>query len=180
MRSLASSLPLALTWMLLFGELSPRSLLAGLAVGLAVTTFSRSVLGGRGPRAPGRRVPGMGRLLHGAAAAARLLAVFAYEVVRANLELTRDILRPDPDLHPGFVAFEAPDLGPAESVVLATMISLTPGTITVDLDRDASTLYVHSIYADDVGRLHRTFRRFAELIHAVEGGGPRRSDSGTR
>ena len=89
-----------------------------------------------------------------------------------NLQLARDILRPHPPFQPGFLAYDASDLGPTETVLLANLVSLTPGTISVDLDDLGEMLYVHSLYAGDAEATRRGIRRLANLIHAALGEAP--------
>lgn len=171
---------LSLVWMLLFGRLTPASALMGLAVGLLVAGFSRWTVAQDGGEVGGRRsasFPSPARVARGSIAAVRLLGFFLVELTKANLQLSRDVLRPRPDFHPALLALDVPDLRPGEVVLLAAMISLTPGTISVDVERDASTLYVHSIYAGDLEGLRAGLREFADRIVAVRG--ERRSHLGS-
>jgi multicomponent Na+:H+ antiporter subunit E len=170
---------LALVWVLLFGRVTVAGTLLGLVVGLAVAGFSRwTVARGAGEDRRARSIPSPIRLVRGSVAAARLLGFFLVELARANLELSRDVIRPNPEFHPAFVAFDVPELGPGETVLMAAMISLTPGTITVDVEREASTLYVHSLYAGDLEGLRQGLRKHVELIIAVRGSGPLPRGSG--
>ena len=52
------------------------------------------------------------------------------------------------------------------------MISLTPGTLTVDTDDLGETLYVHGLYADDPERIRRGLRSFSDLIRGASGREP--------
>jgi multicomponent Na+:H+ antiporter subunit E len=170
---------LAMVWMILFGRLTMAGALMGLVVGMAVAGFSRLTVA-RGfdqDRRP-RSIPNPIRITRGAFSAIRLLGFFLVELTRANLELSRDVIRPHPKFHPGLVAVEVPELRPGEVVLMAAMISLTPGTITADVDRDASTLYVHSLYAGDLEGLRKGLRTYVDLIVAVRGSGPLPRGSG--
>jgi multicomponent Na+:H+ antiporter subunit E len=153
----ALNLLLAIVWTFLTGNLSVEGFIVGYVMGFIGLMFSRHVLGS-------------GRYVRGVIGIFRLLAVFVYELVVANLLLARDILRPVPPFKPGFVSFDVRDLPPLETVLLANMISLTPGTVTVDSDDDGSTLYVHTVYAQHPERIRAGFRKFANLIHGALGG----------
>jgi multicomponent Na+:H+ antiporter subunit E len=155
----AFNLLLAIVWMFLSGALSIGGFFVGIVVGFIGLAFSRHVIGS-------------GQYVRGVLGVFRLVSVFSYELVVANLQLARDILRPVPPFKPGFVAFDVRDLPPLETVLLANMISLTPGTLTVDSDDDGFTLYIHGVYTQDPAELQRGFRRFANLIHGALGGDP--------
>lgn len=153
----AFNLLLAIIWMFLTGTLSVGGFIVGFVIGFLGLAFSRHVLGS-------------GQYVSGALGILRLVSVFVYEMVVANLQLARDILSPVPPFKPGFVSFDVRDLPPLETVLLANMISLTPGTLTVDSDDEGYTLYIHTVYAQDPERIRRGFRRFANLIHGALGG----------
>jgi multicomponent Na+:H+ antiporter subunit E len=155
----ALNLLLAFVWMFLYGDFSIGSFLVGFAIGYLALLFSRSFLGND-------------QYVRSIQGIVRLVAIFLYELVVANLQLARDILRPVPPFKPGFISFNVRDLPPTETVLLANMISLTPGTLTVDSDDDGHTLYIHSVYAQDPEKLRRGFRKFANLIHGAVGGEP--------
>jgi multicomponent Na+:H+ antiporter subunit E len=156
---LALNLLLAIVWMFLYGDFSIMSLAVGFLVGLVGITFSRPVLGSD-------------RYLRSVMGVFRLAAGFTRELVLANVQLARDILRPDPPFRPGFLRFDIRDLGPTETVLLANLVSLTPGTVTVDVDDQGYTLYVHTLYAQDPAAVRRDIRRLANLIHGATGSDP--------
>jgi len=63
------------------------------------------------------------------------------------------VLRPGGGLRPGFVWFPVALTDPFAITVLASTISLTPGTVSVDLSEDARHLLIHSIDLDDAQAL---------------------------
>ena len=159
MNYLALNLLLAIVWTFLYGDFSTGNLLVGFLVGLIGIAFSRPVLGGQ-------------RYIHSVVGVVRLTVAFLRELVVANVHLARDILRPVPQFRPGFVRFDAADLGPAQTVLLANLVSLTPGTVSVDLDERGDTLVVHTLYAHDPASVRQGIRRFANLIHGASGSNP--------
>jgi multicomponent Na+:H+ antiporter subunit E len=155
----AFNLMLAIFWMFMTGAFSTGGFLVGFLIGFAGLAFSRHVLGSGG-------------YVRGVIGIFRLVAVFLRELVIANLQLARDILRPVPPFQPGFLAVDVRDLPPLETVLLGNMISLTPGTLTVDASEDGNILYVHTVYAQDPAKAREGFRLFADLIHDAFGGEP--------
>lgn len=159
MSYLALNFLLALVWMLLTGAFSLLGLGMGLLVGFGAISAGRSMLGSR-------------RYVRAVVGTVRLLVGFLRELVRANLQLAWDILRPTPPFAPGFLAFDVRDLGRTETVALANLVSLTPGTLSVDLDDEAFTLYVHTLYAKDPEATRAALRRLAALVHGALGDDP--------
>lgn len=156
MRHLALNLLLAFVWALLAGRLSPLTLLVGFAVGAAVIGALRDVLDGS-------------RYLRAMIGAAELVLVYSAELLVSSIELARDILRLRPAFRPAFVRVDVSDLRPGPTVLLANLVSLTPGTLSVDLEPDASAIYVHALYATAPERIRSDVRRLAERIRAAEG-----------
>lgn len=156
MRYLALNLVLAITWVLLTGTFSLVSLAVGTMLGFVAIAALRGVVGGK-------------RYVRAVRGILRLSSGFARGLVVANLQLARDVLRPVPPFRTGIVTFDARDLPPVETVLLANLVSLTPGTLTVDAEDDGSVLYVHALYADDPDRIRADIRHLADLVHAALG-----------
>jgi multisubunit Na+/H+ antiporter MnhE subunit len=76
-------------------------------------------------------------------AVGRLLAVGAWEVARSNLRLAGWVLDPLRGNRPGFVQVPLRVRGDVAITVLSNWITLTPGTIAVDVAPDRSHLLVH-------------------------------------
>lgn len=72
------------------------------------------------------------------------LTRFVVDLAVANLEVASAVLRPKLDVHPGIVAVPI-QLRGMRLVVLTHYVTLTPGTISVDVSRDGNVLYVHAL-----------------------------------
>ena len=46
----------------------------------------------------------------------------------------------------------------AEITLLANLITLTPGTLSLDVSDDRRVLYIHAMYVDDVEELRRSIK----------------------
>jgi multicomponent Na+:H+ antiporter subunit E len=123
MSYLALNLMLAIVWMFLSGTFGLGSLLAGYGVGFLSLAILQPVVGSQ------QYVQGMFGVM-------RLLVIYMYELMIAAVQLARDILRPNPPIRGGFLHYDARHLSPAKTVLLSNMLSLTPGTLTVDVDDD--------------------------------------------
>ncbi|MBI5446033.1 MAG: Na+/H+ antiporter subunit E [Deltaproteobacteria bacterium] len=135
-----SNLLLALAWMALTGEYTAAGFFTGLVFGFLVLWVTRH---GRGIAAY------LGRVR----AAARFLLFFVRELVAANLRVAHDVLTPRHHMTPGIVAVPLDLDSDLEITVLATLITLTPGTLSLHVAADRRTLYVHAMYIDDPAAL---------------------------
>ena len=76
--------------------------------------------------------------------AAVYLLVFGYYVIKANLDVAYRVLHPDMPIRPGIVRATSKLRSASARTALANSITLTPGTMTVDIAEDG-TFYVHWI-----------------------------------
>ena len=76
---------------------------------------------------------------------AHYLPVFLLEVIKANIDVAYRVLHPDLPINPGIVKVKTILKSDTALTFLANSITLTPGTMSVDLDRDKGVLYVHWI-----------------------------------
>lgn len=78
-------------------------------------------------------------------------AVFLYEVIRANVDVAYRVLHPALPINPGIVKVRTRLVSPAARTALANSITLTPGTMTVDITDDGY-MYIHwiNVRAKDV------------------------------
>jgi len=71
------------------------------------------------------------------------LVVFIIELIKANLDVAKRVLTPSLPINPGVVKFKTKLTTNYSKMVLANSITLTPGTLTIDVVDD--TLYIHWI-----------------------------------
>lgn len=111
-------------WLLLGGTLDPQELAAGLLVALAVTLIS-------GPHL--EIFSGLRLTPSALPAFLSYLGLFAVELVRANLDVARRVLSPSLPLQPALVEVRSELQSSLGRLILANSITLTPGTLTVDV-----------------------------------------------
>jgi len=71
------------------------------------------------------------------------LPVFIYQLVLANVDVARRVLSPKIPLNPGFVKVNTELEGDFAKLTLANSITLTPGTLSVDVKEN--NLYIHTV-----------------------------------
>ncbi|EXJ15251.1 Na+/H+ antiporter subunit E [Imhoffiella purpurea] len=71
------------------------------------------------------------------------MPVFLKNLVLANIDVARRVLSPSLPINPGIVRIKTRLERPYQRLILANSITLTPGTVTLDMDGDE--MYVHWI-----------------------------------
>jgi multicomponent Na+:H+ antiporter subunit E len=125
---------LALIWAAMTGTFSGLNLLLGAGIGaVAVLLLRRSL-------AKGRR-------LHQLRSVTALALLFLYELGVSAVRVAIVVLTPNMKsvLRPAIIAFPLSVKSDAEITLLANLITLTPGTLSVDVSQDRSLLYVHTL-----------------------------------
>jgi multicomponent K+:H+ antiporter subunit E len=74
---------------------------------------------------------------------------YVWEIVRSTASLTRLVLGPIRKLHPRFVKVPLDLRGDFSQFLFACLVSMTPGSLSVSLDRRRSLLLVHLLDARD-------------------------------
>jgi multicomponent Na+:H+ antiporter subunit E len=81
-----------------------------------------------------------------------LAALFVYELILSAWRVTTIVLSPRMDVKPGIFAYPMKVDRDGEITLLANLITLTPGTLSVDVSDDRRTLYVHALDCSDVDK----------------------------
>lgn len=78
-----------------------------------------------------------------------LAGLFVRELLLSALQVAWLVVQPKPRLRPGIVAYPLTVTTDVQIALLANMVTLTPGTLSVDVSRDRKTLYIHAIDVAD-------------------------------
>lgn len=74
---------------------------------------------------------------------------FLYELTKANIQVAIEVMTPKSTMKPGIVRYPLEAKTDFEITLLANLISLTPGTCSLDVSTDRKVLYIHSMYIED-------------------------------
>ena len=74
-----------------------------------------------------------------------LILLFAKELILSALKVAWLAVQPRMRIRPAIIAYPLTVTTDAQITLLANMITLTPGTLSVDVSADRKTLYVHAI-----------------------------------
>lgn len=123
---------LALIWAAITGTFTGLNLLLGGAIGGVAVLLLRSAF------APPR-------LLRKTRQVASLVLLFLYELTASAVRVAMVVVTPDlkAALRPAIIAFPLTVKSDAEITLLANLITLTPGTLSIDVSEDRSVLFVH-------------------------------------
>ena len=80
----------------------------------------------------------------------KLALLFFKELTLSNISVLRVVLRPKMDIQPMIFALPTDLEHDWEITLLSSLITLTPGTIVLNVSDDQKTLYIHAIDVDDV------------------------------
>ena len=94
----------------------------------------------------------------------RSLVLFLYELVAANLRVAAEVVTPGFRMEAAIMVVPTRSQNLLEAVLLANAITLTPGTLTLEVDEDTRELYVHSLHAPDREEFLAEIRRLEDLI----------------
>ena len=151
------SLTLLLVWLLLSNDFGLDQVVFGALLGVLIPHFTSDLW----PERPHLRRPGLlGRYL------LRLLV----DIVIANLNVARLVLGPTRRLRPAFVEYRLELKDEFAITMLASSISLTPGTVSADLSRDRRVLLIHSLDTPDAEALcHHIRARYEKPLMEIFG-----------
>lgn len=147
---------LAIAWSALTGQFGPADLLFGFVLGYLILWPLRGWLRGERYYA---KVP---RVL-------RFIVYVIWEIILANLNVAKAVLlTPKERLRPGIVAVPLDIRSDAEITMLANLITLTPGTLSLDVSDDRQCLYVHALDVGDPQQFRRNIKDgFERLVYEV-------------
>ena len=131
---------LAVAWAFITGSFSALNLLFGFLLASFTLWLIREQFGTMGYLRRVQRV-------------SLLLLLFLWELVRSSVRVAITIMSPKMNLKPAFFAFPLTVDRDIEITVLANLITLTPGTLSVDVSNDRKTLYIHCLDGSDIAAL---------------------------
>jgi len=83
--------------------------------------------------------------LHSVFAIIKLLLVFIRELISSSVLVVKQVLRPKINITPGIFSLETELKGDLEITLLSMLITLTPGSVVIEVSEDAKVLYIHAM-----------------------------------
>ncbi|WP_077619215.1 Na+/H+ antiporter subunit E [Bacillus sinesaloumensis] len=80
----------------------------------------------------------------------KLILIFFRELILSNYAIMKVVVKPNLDIKPGIFALPTELEKDWEIMVLSNLITLTPGTLVVDISDDRKLLYIHAMDLQDI------------------------------
>ncbi|MFZ1813244.1 MAG: Na+/H+ antiporter subunit E [Rhizobiaceae bacterium] len=127
---------LALAWAAVTGSFTELNLLFGFLLGSFALWLIREQVGTTGYFSRVRKI-------------ASLILLFLYELALSAIKVAWLVVSPRMEMKPGIIAYPLKVDRDFEITLLANLITLTPGTLSVDVSHDRRFLFVHAVDCSD-------------------------------
>jgi multicomponent Na+:H+ antiporter subunit E len=152
------NIALAVAWAALTGNITVEGLAVGFVFGSVALYLTRPLF------------PGSDLYFKRAWRWLKLCVLFLYELVVSSIQVVWDVLTPSHKARPGIIAMPLDADTEMEILLVTNLISLTPGTLSLDVTEDRNTLYIHAMFADDPDEIRHQLKSGMErwVIEAME------------
>ncbi len=149
---------LAVAWAALTGNFTLPGLVVGFLIGSAALYLTKSLF------------PGCDHYFMRAWRWTKLCVLFLYELVVSSIQVVWDVLTPSHKARPGVIAMKLDARREMEVLLVTNLISLTPGTLSLDVTDNCDTLFIHAMFADDPDAIRAQIKNGMErwVIEAME------------
>jgi multicomponent Na+:H+ antiporter subunit E len=158
MNTFGLNVMLAVAWVAFTGTVSLSSLFVGFVIGYAALWLIQPLIGTT-------------TYFQRVTAWIKLIIMFHYELVVSSIAVAVDVLTPKHRARPAIIEMPLDVKSDAGILLVTNLISLTPGTLSLDVSEDRKTLLIHAMFADDIEALRKSLKNGMErwVIDAVEG-----------
>ncbi|MFW5654168.1 MAG: Na+/H+ antiporter subunit E [Roseicyclus sp.] len=158
MNIFALNILLAVAWAALTGNVTLSGLAVGFVFGYLALYLTRPLF------------PGTHLYFTRAWRWIKLCVLFLYELVVSSIQVVWDVLTPSHKARPGIISMPLDADDEMEILLVTNLISLTPGTLSLDVTEDRNTLFIHAMFADDPDEIRHQLKSGMErwVIEAME------------
>ena len=142
-------------WAVLWRSTTPATIVTGIALAIALTWFVR--------RSDDHRARHRVRPLP----LLRYVGHMLFALVKSNLQLAWEVLTPTDYTKPGLLEVQLPPSSEVVLTVIANSITLTPGTMTLGLRPETSTLVIHVLHLRDIDEARAEIEELHRLVSAA-------------
>lgn len=148
---------ISMLWSLLTGKVTVGNLALGFALGYGALNLLYP--------STGRKSSYFRKTMQGV----RFSLFFIKELIASSWRVAVDVMKPLPQMRPGVIGIPLDAETDLEITMLANVISLTPGTLSLDVSEDRKTLYIHAMYVVNPDDLRKEIKdglekRLLELL----------------
>ncbi|MBC2255146.1 Na+/H+ antiporter subunit E [Listeria ivanovii] len=140
---------LACLWMFLESSFNFATFIIGFIIGIFLLLFMRRFLGSR-------------FYIFRLFALVKLVFRFLHDLIVSTIHVSRIVLKKDMNIRPGIFRYDTTLETDWEVTMLALLITLTPGTLSIDISDDYKAIYVHSLHVPNIEEEIATIRKSYE------------------
>lgn len=151
------NLLIALLWVLLKDEdvIKSETVITGFLIGIVIVFIMRRFFGGR-------------FYLHRFYSVLKLVLIFINELIQSSIVVIKHIVSRKVTIEPGIFTYTTPLKGDWEVTTLALLLTLTPGSVVMEVSPEGDTFYIHAMDINRYqGDLERSLQIFEKAIMEV-------------
>ena len=137
MNNFSANLLFAAVWAIFFGGFTWLTVLSGFVLGYGILWLLQPLTGVQSPY--------FKRVWYWL----KLLIMFHYELLVSSIQVIWDIVTPTLHARPAIIDMPLDVKSDTGILLVTNLISLTPGTLSIDVSPDRKTLKIHAMFADD-------------------------------
>lgn len=156
MKNILWNIVLAFTWVIIRGRFTLVELAIGFALGYVAIVVAEPT-----------RIPGVyGRNI---VQFLRFLVFYAREVVLSSIRVAVDVVTPTLRAEPAIIAVELDEDDTDEEIsLLANLLTMTPGMLSLEVSDDRRQLFVHVMFCEDIDQIRDNIKsRFERRVKEV-------------
>lgn len=93
----------------------------------------------------------------------KLIFIFIKELILSNIAIVKVVLKPKLDMRPAIFAMDTVLTKDWQITLLSSLITLTPGTLVIDVSEDNKTLFIHAMnigeVEDEINSIKNSFEK---------------------
>ena len=93
----------------------------------------------------------------------KLIFIFIKELILSNIAIVKVVLKPKLDMRPAIFAMDTELTKDWQITLLSSLITLTPGTLVIDVSEDNKTLFIHAMnigeVEDEINSIKNSFEK---------------------
>jgi multicomponent Na+:H+ antiporter subunit E len=88
--------------------------------------------------------------------------VYLWELTKSNVLVALEALSPNFKMRPGFIKVPLDVKSDDAMLLLANLITMTPGTVTIDISDDKKSLFAHALFVEDPEEVRKGIKKVLE------------------
>ncbi|MEX0951300.1 MAG: Na+/H+ antiporter subunit E [Gammaproteobacteria bacterium] len=143
---------LGLVWISLTGDFSGGGLFTGFVFGYFVLALIARMSGE------------MSGYVHKIPQVAGFVLFYMGEIIKSNVRVAYEVLSPTHKMQPGVIGLPLEAESDAAITILANLITMTPGTLSLDVSNDRKMLFIHAMYINDEDTLRKDLKNLERRV----------------